>query len=72
MYRMSLQTLLPKSAHTRFFFFFRPHLPEQVEALIFPLNVPRYGGGVHRRQATFVFLLPIATEDLAYNNIAHR
>ena len=80
---MSLQILLPKSAHTRFhnfrviiffiFFFFRPdfYLPEQVEALIFSLNVPRYGGGVHRRQAMFVFLLPIATEDLEYN-IAHR
>ena len=49
--------------------FFRPDfsLPEQVEALIFSLNVPRYGGGVHRRQAMFVFLLPIATEDLEYN-----
>ena len=77
---MSLQILLPKSTHTRFhnfrviiffiFFFFRPDfsLPEQVEALIFSLNVPRYGGGVHRRQAMFVFLLPIATEDLEYNN----
>ena len=79
MYPMSLQILLPKSTHTRFhnfrvniffiFFFFRPDfsLPEQVEALIFSLNVPRYGGGVHRRQAMFVFLLPIATEDLEYN-----
>ena len=68
-FHTSLQLSTRESANMRFhnfrviifffFFFFRPDfsLPEQVQALIFPLNVPRYGGGLHRRQAMFVFFL---------------
>ena len=51
-----------------FIFFFRPafSLLEQVEALIFSLNVSNFAGGVHGHQAIVSFLPLVTTVDHGY------